>query len=40
MGTLAIAKVDYSSWVKFVTKVLLAIFVACAIILCIAMMFV
>lgn len=40
MGTLAIAKVDYSSWVKFVTKVLLAIFVACALILCIAMMFV
>lgn len=40
MGTLAIAKVDYSSWVKFVTKVLLAIFVACVIILCIAMMFV
>lgn len=40
MGTLAIAKVDYSSWIKFVTKVLLAIFVACAIILCIAMMIV
>lgn len=40
MGTLAIAKVDYSSWVKFVSKVLLAIFVASAIILCIAMMIV
>lgn len=40
MGTLAIAKVDYSSWLKFVTKVLLSIFVACSIILCIAMMFV
>lgn len=40
MGTLAIAKVDYSSWVKFVSKILLAIFVASAIILCIAMMIV
>ncbi|WP_434799446.1 YfcC family protein [Terrisporobacter vanillatitrophus] len=38
MGTLAIAKVDFSSWVKFVSKVLLAIFVASAIILSIAMM--
>ncbi len=40
MGTLAIAKVDYSSWVKFVSKVLVAIFIASAIILCIAMMIV
>ena len=40
MGTLAIAKVDYSSWVKFVSKVLLAIFVASAIILSVAMMMV
>ena len=40
MGTLAIAKVDYSSWVKFVSKVLLAIFIASVIILCIAMMIV
>ena len=40
MGTLAIAKVDYSSWVKFVSKVLLAIFISSAIILCIAMMIV
>lgn len=37
MGTLAIAKVDYSSWVKFVSKVLVAIFISCAIILSIAM---
>ena len=28
MGTLAIAKVDYESWVKFVTKILIAIFIA------------
>ena len=40
MGTLAIAKVDYSSWVRFVSKVLLAIFIASVIILCIAMMIV
>lgn len=38
MGTLAIAKVDYESWVKFVTKVLVAIFIASAIILSVAMM--
>ena len=38
MGTLAIAKVDYESWVKFVTKVLVAIFIASAIILSDAMM--
>lgn len=38
MGTLAIAKVDYESWVKFVTKVLIAIFIASAIILSVAMM--
>ena len=38
MGTLAIAKVDYESWVKFVTKVLVAIFRASAIILSVAMM--
>ena len=35
MGTL---KVDYESWVKFVTKVLVAIFIASAIILSVAMM--
>ncbi|WP_455543602.1 YfcC family protein [Intestinibacter sp.] len=40
MGTLAIAKVDYESWVKFVTKVLIAIFIASAIILSVAMMIV
>ncbi|MBU5336291.1 YfcC family protein [Intestinibacter bartlettii] len=40
MGTLAIAKVDYESWVKFVTKVLIAIFISSAIILSIAMMFI
>ena len=40
MGTLAIAKVDYASWVKFVSKVLVAIFISSAIILSIAMMFV
>ena len=39
MGTLAIAKVDYSTWVRFVTKVLVAIFIASAIILSVAMMF-
>ena len=38
MGTLAIAKVDYESWVKFVTKILIAIFIASALILSIAMM--
>ena len=40
MGTLAIAKVDYSSWIKFVSKVLAAIFISSAIILSIAMMIV
>ena len=39
MGTLAIAKVDYATWVRFVTKVLVAIFIASAIILSVAMMF-
>ena len=38
MGALAIAKVDYASWVKFVGKVLVAIFISSAIILSIAMM--
>lgn len=38
MGVLAIAKVDYSSWVKFVSKILLSIFISSAIILSIAMM--
>ena len=38
MGTLAIAKVDYESWVKFVTKILIAIFIASALILSITMM--
>ena len=37
MGALAIAKVDYASWVKFVSKVLVAIFISSAIILSIAM---
>ena len=36
MGALAIAKVDYASWVKFVSKVLVAIFISSAIILSIA----
>lgn len=38
MGGLAIAKVEYSTWLKFVWKVLLAIFIASATILSIAMM--
>ncbi|MEG0856019.1 MAG: YfcC family protein [Terrisporobacter sp.] len=38
MGTLAIAKVDYATWVKFVTKVIVVIFISSAIILSIAMM--
>ena len=33
MGALAIAKVDYASWVKFVSKVLVSIFISSAIIL-------
>ena len=37
MGALAIAKVDYASWVKFVSKVLVAIFISSAIILSIEM---
>ena len=37
MGALAIAKVDYASWVKFVSKVLVAIFISSAIIVSIAM---
>ena len=40
MGTLAIAKVDYSTWVKFVGKVLVAIFISSSIILSVAMMFI
>lgn len=39
MGTLAIAKIDYSTWVKFVTKIIITTFIACCIILSIAMMF-
>ena len=38
MGALAIAKVDYSTWVKFVSKVLVAIFVSSSIILSVGMM--
>ena len=40
MGTLAIAKVDYSTWVKFVGKVLVAIFISSSIILSVAMIFI
>ena len=40
MGALAIAKVDYATWVKFVSKVLVAIFISSSIILSIAMMLV
>ena len=38
MGALAIAKVDYGTWVKFVGKILVAIFLSSSIILSIAMM--
>ena len=38
MGALAIAKVDYTTWVKFVSKVLVAVFISSAIILSIAML--
>lgn len=38
MGGLSIAKVEYSTWLKFVWKVLLAIFVASIIILSVSMM--
>ena len=38
MGGLAIAKLDYGTWLKFVSKVIAAIFVASAIILSVAMM--
>ena len=37
MGALAIAKVDYASWVNFVSNVLVSIFISSAIILSIAM---
>ena len=40
MGALAISKVDFATWVKFVSKVLVAIFISSAIILSIAMMLV
>ena len=40
MGALAIAKVDFTTWVKFVGKVLVAIFIPSAIILSLAMMLV
>lgn len=39
IGGLAIAKVEYSTWVKFVFKILVCIFVASAIILSVGMMF-
>ncbi|MGL4913956.1 MAG: YfcC family protein [Romboutsia sp.] len=38
MGGLAIAKVDYGTWVKFATKVVLCIFISSAIILSVGMM--
>ena len=38
MGALAIAKVDYSTWVKFVWKIVLCIVIASAVILSVAMM--
>lgn len=38
MGGLAIAKLDYGTWIKFVSKVIASIFVASAIILSVAMM--
>ena len=40
MGALAIAKVDFATWVKFVGKVLVAIFISSSIILSVAMMLV
>lgn len=39
MGGLAIAKVDYSTWVKFVTKLLVVIFIATVVILSVVPMF-
>ncbi|RDY27875.1 YfcC family protein [Romboutsia weinsteinii] len=39
IGGLAIAKVEYSTWVKFVFKILVCIFIASAIILSLGMMF-
>ena len=39
IGGLAIAKVEYSTWVKFVFKILVCIFIASAIILSVGMMF-
>lgn len=38
MGALAIAKVEYSTWVKFVSKVIVAIFISSSIILSVGMM--
>ena len=38
MGGLAIAKVEYSTWLKFVSKILVAIFIASAVILTVGMM--
>ena len=38
MGALAIAKVDYTTWVKFASKVCIAVFISSSIILSIAMM--
>jgi len=40
MGGLAIAKVEYTTWVRFVTKVVICIYIASAIILSIGMMFI
>ena len=38
MGGLAIARVEYSTWVKFVVKIIACIFISSAIILSIGMM--
>lgn len=40
MGALAIAKVDYSTWVKFVSKIIVCIFISSSIILSVGMMFI
>ena len=40
MGGLAIAKVEYTTWVRFVSKVVICIYIASAIILSIGMMFI
>ena len=38
MGGLAISKVEYGTWIKFATKIIVCIFISSAVILSVGMM--